>query len=385
MLLTDRQSIRDVILFPLMRPEMNAISTRCGTCRSPGCSRSATCAAPAGMPSPASSPLVAAGGLALGVAALILVAGRDLRVPGGAARGAARPHAPDRGRAAPGLDADAAAAAREAVRKVARGGRGPAPGARAAAGSWTRARSRPSELVGFEGKVPRAFPGAAGRREGLYVAQLARGALGPRARADGRGGLAAAHADALRSAAAGSQRAGRRHLSERPDPGGAGADRPAAPGRRDAARRLGPADRGRGADLDAALEVAGRLSAVLPRGSVGAHLAGPEPSPPLRPAPGEGSDVRGRLADRAGGGAGPGRGPGPDHLEQAVGDRHPGDDGRHAGGAAPRLRDPGRAGGRLRHADRGRSSESAGPGWPTASSCCRCPGRSTSSTTCPSW
>jgi lipoprotein-releasing system permease protein len=67
-----------------------------------------------------------------------------------------------------GLGAEVAAAAREAVRRV--------PGVVSAqlqvrGGGWLvdQGKVQAVELVGFEGEVPRSFPGAAGKEEGLYV------------------------------------------------------------------------------------------------------------------------------------------------------------------------------------------------------------------------
>lgn len=112
---------------------------------------------------------VAACGLALGVAALIL----SLAVISGfqeALRSELLGRTPQiEIELPPGLDADAAQAARAAVRKV--------PGVVSAqlqvrGGGWLVAESRTVqavELVGFDGEVPNSFPGAAGRSEGLYV------------------------------------------------------------------------------------------------------------------------------------------------------------------------------------------------------------------------
>ena len=108
---------------------------------------------------------VAAGGIALGVAALIL----SLAVISGfqdALRSEILGRTPQVEVELPsGADA---AAARRAVLAV--------PGVRAAqlqvrGGGWIVAEGKvqPVELVGIEGAVPRSFPGAAGRPEGLYV------------------------------------------------------------------------------------------------------------------------------------------------------------------------------------------------------------------------
>jgi lipoprotein-releasing system permease protein len=111
---------------------------------------------------------VAAGGLALGVAALIL----SLAVISGfqeALRSELLGRTPQiEVELPPGLGAEAAEAARAAVGKV--------PGVTSAqvqvrGGGWLVAAGKvqPVELVGFEGEVPRSFPGAAGKPEGLYV------------------------------------------------------------------------------------------------------------------------------------------------------------------------------------------------------------------------
>ena len=123
---------------------------------------------------------VAAGGLALGVAALIL----SLAVISGfqeALRGELLGRTPQIEVELPsGLDEAAAVAAREAVEKV--------PGTIAAqiqvhGGGWVveEGKVQAVDLVGFEGTVPRSFPGAAGRPEGLYVTEslAARWGLGP--------------------------------------------------------------------------------------------------------------------------------------------------------------------------------------------------------------
>src|SRR4030095_15050106 len=108
---------------------------------------------------------VAACGLALGVAALILspavVTGfqRDLRSELLGRTPQIEVELP------PGADA---AAARDAVRGVS--------GVEAAqievrGGGWVveRGKVQPVELVGFDGAVPRSFPGAAGKTAGPYV------------------------------------------------------------------------------------------------------------------------------------------------------------------------------------------------------------------------
>jgi lipoprotein-releasing system permease protein len=111
---------------------------------------------------------VAAGGIALGVAALVL----SLAVISGfqeALRGELLGRTPQLVVELPaGLDLAAAQAARDAVRRV--------PGVRAAqlqvrGGGWVVAQGKVHavELVGFEGRVPRSFPGAAGGPLGLYL------------------------------------------------------------------------------------------------------------------------------------------------------------------------------------------------------------------------
>lgn len=206
---------------------------------------------------------VAAGGLALGVAALIL----SLAVISGfqnALRSELLGRTPQIEVELP-PDADAEAA-REAVRKVA--------GVQAVqiqvrGGGWLvdEGKVQPVELVGFDGTVPRSFPGAAGKPEGLYVpaALAARWGLetgqilevaspkptltpfGPQPRVRG-------------VPLAGTYESGRTQ-EER--------ERTALP-RAIAESLLGTADRRldvEAADLDAALDVAERLSEVLPQGS----------------------------------------------------------------------------------------------------------------------
>lgn len=112
--------------------------------------------------------LVAAGGLALGVMALIL----SLAVISGfqeALRGELLGRTPQIEVELPtGLSEEQAVGVREAVRKVdgvafvqiqVRGG------------GWVMEEGKVQavELVGFEGRVPRSFPGVEGRTEGLYV------------------------------------------------------------------------------------------------------------------------------------------------------------------------------------------------------------------------
>ncbi len=363
------------------------LSDRRSRCRSRRCSRCATCGARAGRLR--HLPLGGRGrraGARRGGADP--VARRALRVPGGAARRAAGAHAADRGRAA--ARRSTPRRPRRRARRCAgcRAWRRCSSRCAAAAGCWPRARCSAVELVGFEGEVPASFPGAAGGPPGLYVSEPARRALGPRPRADvlevvsPRPTLTPLGPQPrIRSRAAG------RHLRERPHPGGAGARRAAA--RRWPRRCSAPRDR--------RLEVDGRrtrrarsrwrrgCAAVAAAGERGAHLAGPQPAALLRPAPGEGGDVRGRVADRAGGGAGADRRPGADHRQQAAEIGMLGDDGRHAGRAAPRLPAARRPARRLGRWSAAPCSASAAPGCSTATSCCRCPGGSTSSTTCRSW
>ena len=206
---------------------------------------------------------VAAGGLALGVAALIL----SLAVISGF-QSALRSEL--LGRTAqievelpPGADAEAA---REAVRKVAGVS---AVQIQVRGGGWLvdEGKVQPVELVGFDGSVPRSFPGAAGKPEGLYVpaALAARWGIepgqilevaspkptltpfGPQPRVRG-------------VPLAGTYEGGRTQ-EER--------ERAALP-RAIAESLLGTADRRldvEAADLDAALDVADRLPDVLPQGS----------------------------------------------------------------------------------------------------------------------
>ncbi|HEX7182685.1 MAG TPA: FtsX-like permease family protein [Thermoanaerobaculia bacterium] len=111
---------------------------------------------------------VAAGGLALGVMALIL----SLAVISGfqeALRGELLGRTPQiEVELPPDTNEEAAVAARQAVLKV--------PGVAAAqvqvrGAGWVvdEGKVQTVELVGFEGSVPRSFPGAAGRPEGLYI------------------------------------------------------------------------------------------------------------------------------------------------------------------------------------------------------------------------
>ena len=112
--------------------------------------------------------LVAAGGLALGVTALIL----SLAVISGfqeALRGELLGRTPQIEVELPtGLTEEQAVAVREKVRKV----DGVASvQVQVRGGGWVMEEGKVQavELVGFEGKVPRSFPGIEGRPEGLYV------------------------------------------------------------------------------------------------------------------------------------------------------------------------------------------------------------------------
>jgi len=210
---------------------------------------------------------VAAGGLALGVAALIL----SLAVISGfqdALRGELLGRTPQIEVDLPaGLPAEAAVAAREAVKKV--------PGVRAAqvqvrGGGWVvdAGKVQAVELVGCEGQVPNSFPGAAGKPAGLYVpaALAARWGLVPGKMVDlvsPRPTLTPfGPQPRVRSmAVAGTYQSGRTQ-EER--------ERVALP-RAVAETLLGGADRRLevvAADLDAALDVAGRIAPALPKGSV---------------------------------------------------------------------------------------------------------------------
>jgi lipoprotein-releasing system permease protein len=112
--------------------------------------------------------LVAAGGLALGVTALVL----SLAVISGfqeALRGELLGRTPQIEVELPtGLTEEQAVAIREAVRKV----DGVASvQIQVRGGGWVMEEGKVQavELVGFEGRVPRSFPGIEGRPEGLYV------------------------------------------------------------------------------------------------------------------------------------------------------------------------------------------------------------------------
>lgn len=210
---------------------------------------------------------VAAGGLALGVAALIL----SLAVISGfqdALRAELLGRTPQIEVDLPGgLPADAAEAAREAVRRV--------PGVLAAqvqvrGGGWVveAGKVQAVDLVGFEGQVPKSFPGAAGKAEGLYVPAglVARWGLTPGRPVDivsPRPTLTPfGPQPRVRSIPlTGTYQSGRTQ-EER--------ERVALP-RAVAETLLGGADRRLevvAADLDAALDVAGRLGPALPKGSV---------------------------------------------------------------------------------------------------------------------
>lgn len=209
---------------------------------------------------------VAAGGLALGVAALIL----SLAVISGfqdALRAELLGRTPQIEVDLPaGLPAAEAEAAREAVRKV--------PGVLAAqvqvrGGGWVveAGKVQAVDLVGFEGQVPKSFPGAAGKGEGLYVpATLAArwglvpgrtvDVVSPRPTLTPFGPQPRVRSVPL----AGTYQSGRTQ-EER--------ERVALP-RAVAETLLGGTDRRLevvAADLDAALDVAGRLGPVLPKGS----------------------------------------------------------------------------------------------------------------------
>jgi lipoprotein-releasing system permease protein len=109
--------------------------------------------------------IVAAGGLALGVAAMVL----SLAVISGfqsALRSELLGRTPQiEVELPPGADAEAARQAALRVSGVA------SAQIQVRGGGWLveRGKVQPVELVGFDGRVPRTFPGAAGRPEGLYV------------------------------------------------------------------------------------------------------------------------------------------------------------------------------------------------------------------------
>ena len=207
---------------------------------------------------------VAAGGLALGVMALILA----LAVISGfqtALRSEILERTPQiEVELPPGTDAEAV---RETVRRVSGV---TSVETQVRGGGWLvdEGKTQTVELVGFDGKVPRSFPGAAGRPEGLYV---------PTTLAT-RWGLDPGHSvdivsprptltpfgpqPRLRSLPLAGTYEGGRTQEER--------ERVALP-RAVAESLLGTADRRLDVEtggLDAALDVAKRLPAVLPRESV---------------------------------------------------------------------------------------------------------------------
>jgi lipoprotein-releasing system permease protein len=206
---------------------------------------------------------VAAGGLALGVAALIL----SLAVISGfqsALRSELLGRTPQiEAELPPGADAEAA---REAVRKV------PGVGSvqiQVRGGGWLvdGGKVQAVDLVGFDGRVPRSFPGAAGKPEGLYVPATLASRWGlqpgdilevasPRPTLTPFGPQPRVRGVPL----AGTYEGG--HTQEEKE-------RAALP-RPVAESLLGTASRRldvEAADLDAALDVADRLPAVLPPGS----------------------------------------------------------------------------------------------------------------------
>jgi lipoprotein-releasing system permease protein len=111
---------------------------------------------------------VAAGGIALGVAALVL----SLAVISGfqeALRGELVSRTPQMLVELPaGLPLAAAQAARDAVRRL---GGVTAAELQVRGSGWVldQGKVHAVELIGFAGRVPRSFPGAAGRAEGLYA------------------------------------------------------------------------------------------------------------------------------------------------------------------------------------------------------------------------
>ena len=211
--------------------------------------------------------LVAALGLTLGVAALILV----LAVISGfqeALRSELLGRTPQiEVELPPGLDGDAAAAARDAVRRV----RGVVSSQLQVRGTgWlvTRGRVQPVEIVGFDGPVPRSFPGAAGNSAGFYVPSslAARWALTPGQTLEvvsPRPTLTPfGPQPRIRSVQLTGTFESGRTQEER--------ERVALP-RRLAETLLGDADRrieAAAADVDVALKVAEKLPAVLPQESV---------------------------------------------------------------------------------------------------------------------
>jgi lipoprotein-releasing system permease protein len=209
---------------------------------------------------------VAAGGIALGVAALVL----SLAVISGfqeALRSEILGRTPQILVTLPaGRGLAAAEAARAAVRATA-GVTGAQLQVRGSGWLVDQGKVHAVQLVGFEGRVPRSFPGAAGGRPGLYVPALiaARWGLGP-----GRAVSVVSPRPTLTPLGpqprlrtlrlAGTFQSGRTQ-EER--------ERVALP-RAVAETLLGGAERQievAAADLDAALAVAARLPAVLPAGS----------------------------------------------------------------------------------------------------------------------
>jgi lipoprotein-releasing system permease protein len=206
---------------------------------------------------------VAAVGLALGVAAMIL----SLAVISGfqsALRGELLGRTPQiEAELPPGADAEAARAAAARV-----------PGVisvqiQVRGGGWLvdRGKVQAVELVGFDGRVPRTFPGAEGRPEGLYVpgTLAARWGLAPGAVLDvvsPRPTLTPLGPQPrLRSLPVAGTYASPRTQEER---------EPVALPRAVAESLLGTADRRldvEAGDLDAALDVAGRLPSALPPGT----------------------------------------------------------------------------------------------------------------------
>ncbi|HKI04764.1 MAG TPA: FtsX-like permease family protein [Thermoanaerobaculia bacterium] len=206
---------------------------------------------------------VAAGGLALGVTALIL----SLAMISGfqsALRSEVLGRTPQiEVELPPGADA---AAARDAVRKVA----GVASvEIQVRGGGWLveQGKVQPVDLVGFDGRVPRSFPGAAGQPEGLYVTSTlaSRWSLKPGSTVEvvsPRPTLTPfGPQPRVRSVALAGTYEGGRTQEEK--------ERVALP-RSIAESLLGTAERRldvEAADLDEALDVAARLPAVLPSGS----------------------------------------------------------------------------------------------------------------------
>ncbi len=158
--------------------------------------------------------IVAAGGLALGVAAMVL----SLAVISGfqsALRSELLGRTPQiEVELPPGADA---AAARQAALRVS--------GVVSAqiqvrGGGWLveRGKVQPVELVGFDGRVPRTFPGAAGQPEGLYVPATLAARWGLKVGGEPGGRLAAPDPHPAWGPAAGAQRLSRRHLRGRRAP-----------------------------------------------------------------------------------------------------------------------------------------------------------------------